>query len=376
MRLLVIIKEHSLKNTVKLRKMWRDFNVLFYGVPKKDIQQHVEKEKDNSLYFDGYRDEKKIDRDYLLMSDETEMFEFVKHTFNFDYLLFTSCLYPMDYQKYCTPNRIVEINGFDSYLIPHTLVNTPLNVNKQIDLAPTVDYEAKKVVSLGGWCGPAVGIMNIKFSDKKVSYPFDWLHVSVDAINRFIRNDFEDYFPSDFPAAKRNIEWRYSGKAIALSVAYKKCFTNDKQDVVFVHSDLNEVAERNKLKNRCDRFMNLLKGDFVTFVRTITHFDYKEELRQIEKLKETLNELYPQLRYRFVLIFHDQYVGTVQLDPIDDDTMVWAVDGIVGWNKEYQSHLYHNYRKIIEFSFKDSNWPPRADINNHTKINHREHWYM
>lgn len=376
MKLLVIIKENNLGNTTKLRRIWKDFHVLFYGVAKEEVQRNIENEQLRSLYYDGFRSINGLDRDYLLISDETEMFRFVKEKFHFEYLLYTGCLYPMDFEKYYNPNCVIKIKKSDSYIIPYKLVNTPLDSNKQIDLSDFVNYSGAKVVSLGGWCGPAVGIMNIKFPGGKVSYPFDWLHVSVEAINRLIRNNFEDYFPNNYRCTKSNIEWRNKEKAIGLSVAYKKCFTNDKQDVVFVHSDVNNEIERNKLKNRCDRFMDMLKKDSVVFIRTITHLDYAVELVQIELLKETLNEFYPQLQYKFVLIFHDQDIGTKQLDPIDAKTMVWAVDGIVGWDKEYQDHLYHNYRKIIEFSLEESNWPPKTDIKNHTLVNHREHWYM
>lgn len=376
MKLMVIIKEHDFKNTIKLRKMWRDFHVFFFGVPNEEIIQDIGNEKAKSLYFDGERHVGKLDRDYLLISDESEMFEFVKDTFNFEYLLYTNVIYPMDFEPYYHPNRIIKIKGFDSYIIPCKLINTPLDKNMVIDISRVIDYDGSKVVSLGGWCGPAVGIMNIQFKIKQESYPFDWGHVSVSAVNRLIRNNFKDYLPNDLACTPKDIEWRNKEKAVRLGIAHKECFTNEKRDVLFVHSGMNDEKERIKWKNRSERFMNILNGDYVTFIRTVTHSDYKEELKQIEILKETLKQLFPQLHYKLVLIFHDQDIGTTQLDPIDENTMVWAVDGIVGWAEEYQNHLYHNYRRIIEFSLDESNWPPKADIKNHTIVNHREHWNM
>lgn len=73
---------------------------------------------------------------------------------------------------------------------------------------------------------------------------------------------------------------------------------------------------------------------------------------------------------RIVLIFHDQKVGTVQLQPIDKNIMAWSAQGKVGWAVPNRHEISYSYNKIISHAMNDSNWPPQPQIKQHLLLDH------
>ena len=159
-------------------------------------------------------------------------------------------------------------------------------------------------VSLGGWCGPAEALRMLKV--RKKALPFDYIHSSLEGVNKIFDGEESAFYP--WPGFNRS---RYT---------------------VFPHHDLGLDETVEIFQQRFSRLWRLLKSEKpIIFIRTVVNPDHRIELEQIKLFVKILKQKHQRFDDRIVLIFHDQKVGTVQLQPIEKNIMAWSAQGKVGW---------------------------------------------
>lgn len=205
------------------------------------------------------------------------------------------------------------------------------------------EQQSFEMISLGGWCGPAEALRMLQV--RKVALPFDYIHSSMEGINKIFDGEASAFFPS-------------TG-------------FNRSRYAVFPHHDWGDDETIETFRERFRRLWGLLKNDKpIIYIRTVVNPDHRLELEQIKLFVKILREKYQRFDDRMILIFHDQKVGTVQLPPIAENIMAWSAQGKVGWTVPNRNEIYASYCKIISHVMNDKNWPPRPQIKRHELVEH------
>ncbi len=157
--------------------------------------------------------------------------------------------------------------------------------------------QERKLVSLGGWCGPAL-ILG-KLGLRTEAYPFDFSRVTLDGILHFVRNGFGDGF---FPPGSRP----FRPECVGMWVLFRGRHT------AFAHFDLNDPKITAAFERKFERWVELLDGRYgpVTFLRTVSAADPAEELAVLPHLEALLAAKHPALDFRIVVTVHDQPMPT------------------------------------------------------------------
>ncbi|KNH06358.1 hypothetical protein XU18_2863 [Perkinsela sp. CCAP 1560/4] len=204
----------------------------------------------------------------------------------------------------------------------------------------------KPLISLGGWCGPALALG--KMDLRKKAYPFDFSRVTFDGIIHFIKNGFQEGF---FPPVRP-----FCAECVGQWILFRS------QHCAFAHYNLNDTAVQDGFKRKFLRFNDILKSDDkVIFLRTITARRPLDEIDMLPTFTHVVAQQYPRLQYRLVMIAHDQ---------ADTDTECLGYVGqknISLWRLRYdRSNFTENtslfdmtsggYTQIIEASQQESHW--------------------
>ncbi|MCK5360620.1 MAG: hypothetical protein KAJ95_08330, partial [Gammaproteobacteria bacterium] len=195
-----------------------------------------------------------------------------------------------------------------------------------------------EMISLGGWCGPVEAFRKLKI--RKGALPFDYIHSSMEGINLMFDGQESEYYPSSGESRTRY--------------------------ALYPHHDLQDPVTKASMKRRFSRLRSLLlDARPATFVRAVINPDFSQELEQAKIFFAILKNKYQRTNDRLVLIFHDQRVGTVQIEPLADNIMCWSAQGQVGWHVPNRDEIACSYMKIISFALIEENWPPQYQYKNH-----------
>eukprot|EP00758_Cryptobia_borreli_P002688 Tbor_TRINITY_DN3211_c0_g1::TRINITY_DN3211_c0_g1_i1::g.23819::m.23819 len=227
----------------------------------------------------------------------------------------------------------------------------------------------RKLVSIGGWCGPALilGKLGLRYE----AYPFDFSRVTLDGVCHFINNGFSHGFYPPGPPP-------YRPECVGIWVLFRG------QHTAFAHFDLNDKSVQDGLNRKIERWECLLDstdGQPVTFFRSVSARNPIEELSIIQLFNESVKKRNPNLDFRTVVSVHDQgFVwdaaeketenirsstkalfrpnAATPFHKMDDRTSLWAV----GYTESDQKTLFDRsqagYGQIVTASLDESNWPP------------------
>ncbi len=178
-------------------------------------------------------------------------------------------------------------------------------------------------ISIGGWCGPALTLNDLKI--RKIAYPFCFIHSTISCIHEIIKDDTEVFFR----------EGEYT---------------------LFPHHNLEKKEERLQFENRIEKFINRLSEPKpLMFIRTIISQDYKKSITEIRQIKNYLFDKYSRSD-KFLVIIHDQNIRTVHLGMPYKDIMIWTAEGQVGWNIPDRDTIFDSYARIIQYALEERNW--------------------
>ncbi|MEN0006201.1 MAG: DUF1796 family putative cysteine peptidase [Bacteroidota bacterium] len=182
------------------------------------------------------------------------------------------------------------------------------------------------IISLGGWCGPAAatdGILRIRHE----ALPFDYINSTMSSV---------------LEIAKGNLEAFYS--LVGTSILTPHC-------------DWSLPEHRPTMDRRLRRFIERLEDPKpILFFRGVIHVDYKVEFQEIDEFILLLAQKYGRTNDRYVLVLHDQGLGTVKLKMLRKNIMLWAAEGTVSWRAPDGDNINRNYSKIVEYCMHESSW--------------------
>ena len=221
----------------------------------------------------------------------------------------------------------------------------------------------KKIVSLGGWCGPALALG--KMGLRTQSYPFDFSRVTFDGIMHFILNGFQHGF---FPAEKAP----FGAECVGQWVLFRSLHC------AFAHFDLNNPSVQQSFVRKFARFNQILDAsDHVTFIRTITAKNPMDEILLLPGLIQTLAHRSPGLQYKLVMIMHDQGKAPTQClgYHLAKNIALWSLAYDRRGKTEDTSLFdmtFAGYKEIVEASSEDAHWSSlrKADLENFSFISH------
>ena len=203
------------------------------------------------------------------------------------------------------------------------------------------------LVSLGGWCGPALALGKMDLRHK--AYPFDFSRVTFDGVMDFMLNGFKKgFFPAENPP--------YGAECVGQWILFRS------QHCAFAHYNLNDKNIQDGFQRKFDRFNQILNStEKVTFFRTITSRNPTDEIDLLPTFVQTLEHRNSQLPYRLVMIAHDQPNSSTQCLGYHQNKNISI------WNLSYDrtnqteetslfDMTYPGYKKIIETSLREEHW--------------------
>ena len=178
-------------------------------------------------------------------------------------------------------------------------------------------------ISIGGWCGPALALNDLKIRD--ISYPFCFIHSTLSCVLEILKNNLEVFYQ----------EGKYT---------------------LFPHHDIEKKEERLQFQNRIEKFIKRLSDPKpLLFIRTIISQDYKKSITEVRQIKNYLFNKYSRSD-KFLIIIHDQDIRTVHLGTPYKDIMIWTAEGQVGWNIPDRDTIFDSYARIVQFALQEDNW--------------------
>lgn len=217
--------------------------------------------------------------------------------------------------------------------------------------APPTD---RHLISIGGWCGPA--LMLGKLSLRHQAYPFDFSRCTLDGVIHFIENGFDEGFYPPGPTP-------YQAECVGMWMLFRGRHT------AFAHFDLNDAEVLRAFERKMRRWDARLNGDEpVTFFRTVAARDPLEELRLLPKLEAALSKRNPSLDFRIVTTVHDQgLVGhtsaAVPFAPISDRISLWGLEYKEDATHSLFDRAQKGYEQIVRTSLHDAHWKDLHALN-------------
>ncbi|KEG11014.1 hypothetical protein DQ04_03061090 [Trypanosoma grayi] len=205
---------------------------------------------------------------------------------------------------------------------------------------------SRKYVSMGGWCGPALLLGKVGLRTE--AYPFDFSRCTLDGILHFIRSGFSDGFYPPGPPP-------YRPECVGIWVLYRG------QHTAFAHFDLNDPAVKAQFARKMSRWDRLIDAPEVpvTFFRTITARDPRDEIRLAPAVEDAIAARNPALDFRIVMIAHDQglVARSVELAPLSPRTSLWALTYTRDASFTLFDRAQQAYTDIVMHSIDEDNWP-------------------
>ena len=202
----------------------------------------------------------------------------------------------------------------------------------------------RRAISIGGWCGPAL-ILG-KLGIRSESYPFDFSRVTLDGVHQFVESGFGEGF---FPPGSRP----YRPECVGIWVLFRGRHT------AFAHFDLNDPKILEAFERKFQRWDEALHGSTpVTFFRTVSAADPKDEVDAMPGLEEALSRKHPQLDFRIALCVHDQGFAEpcVRLNNLSPRTQVYCI----GYTEDESHTLFDRsqsgYAEIVARVLNDDSW--------------------
>jgi hypothetical protein len=209
---------------------------------------------------------------------------------------------------------------------------------------------SRKVISLGGWCGPA--LMLGKLGYRTEAYPMDFSRCTLDGIIHFIRNGFADGFYPPGPPP-------YKPECVGIWVLFRG------QHTAFAHFDLNSEKIRKGFERKMERWDEALDGKLgpLHFFRTVTARNPREELDLIPELENALLERNPKLDFRLSVAVHDQNLSrTTLMQPLSKRAALWTIEYTADESKTLFDRAHDGYEEIVQtsvlFPEETNDWPP------------------
>jgi len=83
---------------------------------------------------------------------------------------------------------------------------------------------------------------------------------------------------------------------------------------------------------------------------------------------EILKNKYKRKNDKLILILHEQNIGTIKLESLSNNIVVWCSPGKLGFDAPNKGYYFKCYSKIIEYEMDRSNWlnSNQFQIKNHT----------
>ncbi len=242
--------------------------------------------------------------------------------------------------------------------------------------------ERRTWVSLGGWCGPALGLKCL--TGRQPRGAFDFLLSSLAGVDRAILGDGGGYVPPrPFPLVDviYNRAPEIEERGILGPEAYRM------PDFIHVHErfdidpDVWESLDRRLARTREDILSHV--GPLF-LLRTVTGLDWEAERDGLVDFAQRLEEANPRCTPHVVAILHSQHRATVRVPPMAPGIDTWAVQGSIGrLDTEGLPHDRYiaEYARVIqrvahdhEYSRHQDSWPPPPDLPRHEIHDHHEHW--
>ena len=253
----------------------------------------------------------------------------------------------------------------------------------------TLDADRSRVaartwLSLGGWCGPAIGLRRLLGPAPRQA--FDYLLSSLPGVDEALLGDGEGYVPPN-PFPMVDVTFNRPDDVEARNIIGSEHWALPEFIHIHERFDLyDDVWER--LDRRLDRSRALLRDhDGPLFVmRSFTSNDWQAERDLFVDVVDRLAAAHPNLELRPIAVVHSQRVGTVRLAPMAPGIDTWAVMGAFGslddtglpfmrYEAEY-ARLFCRIAADDDARCADPSlpWPPRPDLPVHTLHDHNEHW--
>lgn len=207
---------------------------------------------------------------------------------------------------------------------------------------------SRRLVSLGGWCGPSLVVAK-HYQRLHTPSPFDAVRASLDGVIHFVENGFgADFFPpgpQPYPMDPASIWLLFRGT--------HTCFT---------HIDLNRPDVQEDFARRFAAWKKLMGGGVpVTFIRTSISENPFMESGVLPLLEATLDKVSKKsLNYRTVLITHNQGPQTGFIAAPTPRSRVWnvAYDSTVPESASLFDKTEAGYRKVLDASIGEDVWRP------------------
>ena len=236
-------------------------------------------------------------------------------------------------------------------------------------------------LSLGGWCGPAIAGQLI--SNVGPQLAFDTRLSGLRGIAAALIDDADDaYVP---PAGFRAGEVAFNRHDEAIAHAVINTPQHLWSDFIHVHDTFDdETGSHDQLTRRLERTRGVLDDHVgpIFLVRAVTHPDWRTEQRLFVDFLDRLTERWPALEPVPIMVFHDQFRGTVRLPTVSAGIDTWSVQGPLGWPHkigDLHQRIYTEYARIMirvasDVTTRSGVWPPPPDVASHWFRNHHEHW--
>ncbi len=241
---------------------------------------------------------------------------------------------------------------------------------------------ARTWVSLGGWCGPSLGLKRLIGPSRRG--PFDFALSSLAGVDRVVLGDRSGYVPPQ-PFDLTEVAWNRDDEADERGIIGREHYRLP--DFIHVHEQFYQDPDAwDALARRRDRIRELLSSHVgpLFLLRAVTGLDWTAERDLLVDMERRLVERHPLCEPRVIALLHSQYRGTVRLPPLAPGIDTWAVQGCMGSLVEtglpYVRYEAEYARVILRVAADDENrragdrWPPPPDVRRHEIADHCEHW--
>lgn len=206
----------------------------------------------------------------------------------------------------------------------------------------------RRVVSLGGWCGPALILS--KLGLRRQAFPFDFSRCTLDGIIHFFRHGFDGtgFFPPGGPP--------YVPECVGPYVLFRGVHT------AFAHFDLNSADVQEGFLRKFERLHRVLDNtqnqEEVLFIRSVTARDPQEELALAPELEKVLEQRSPRLSFRIAFLVHDQGLAAspVELMALSPRMRVWTLEYEQDASHSLLDRVENGYTSVLREALKDDGW--------------------
>ena len=142
-------------------------------------------------------------------------------------------------------------------------------------------------ISLGSNCSVTYWLNKLEL--RKAAYPFDWSNITMKQLNTILKNNFSDY--------AETLQIKFISEKYSDEFCNPSAVITNKYNVKFAHEVItNDICDFKKsLVSRVNRFNELNKEEFITYVRielSVVKLEYINELEELIKFLDLINPNY------------------------------------------------------------------------------------